>query len=450
MIRDSVFKGKSVLIVGLGKTGLSVARYLHGQGAEFSAVDAKPDSEGLAAVRREFPEVKLVDGFNGDLFSAFDVLIVSPGVPISDPAIRAASENGALILGDIELFARVVRKPVLAITGSNGKSTVVAMIGSMANQAGVNACVCGNFGQPVLDCLGDESIDFYVLELSSFQLETTWSLEPVAACILNVSEDHLDRYSGIQEYVSAKQKIYDNARTLVVNRSDQRTWPQKENKNADVVYFADDAPLQKDVFGIDRRTEETWLVRGEQRLLPLSALRIAGEHNAVNALAAIALGDTVGLSMQDMLEGMRRFEGLRHRVQFVREKQGVRWYNDSKGTNVGATVSAVEGLDAPVVLIAGGVGKGADFSPLARIASNHIKAAVLIGRDAALIAESLAETGVPVMFASTLAEAVSNADSLAIRGDVVLFSPACASFDMFKNFEERGEVFIKEVMGDAA
>lgn len=445
-----ILKDKSVLIVGLGKTGLSVARYLKTHGISFSAADGHADSDGVKRVVSLYPDVTVLESFEEKQFSGFDVLIVSPGVPLTHPAVQAAKAKGAMIIGDIELFAQVVTKPVIAITGSNGKSTVVAMIGCMADQAGVKACVCGNFGLPVLDLVDDSSIDFYILELSSFQLETTFSLKAEAACILNISEDHLDRYIGVQEYVDAKQKIYENASALIVNRSDQRTWPRNSYPDADIVYFADDEPVEKSVFGLSRSTGEVCLMLGTQKLLAFSEMQVPGEHNAVNALAAIALGQRIELSMSDMLEGLKRFSGLPHRVQFVREKKGVRWFNDSKGTNVGATVRAIEGLDAPVVLIAGGVGKGADFSPLALVASQYLKAAVLIGRDATLIADALANTGVPVMFASTLAEAVSNADSLAISGDVVLFSPACSSFDMFKNFEERGEVYIKEVMRDVA
>lgn len=443
-------EGKTILIVGLGKTGVSVARYLRKHGLRFSVADSRENPPGLVDFLAEFPGVAVETRFEEKFFRKFDVLVVSPGVAVSEPAIVAARKAGAQVVGDIEIFARVVSKPVLAVTGSNGKSTVVSMLGAMAQAAGVNAKVCGNFGDPVLDSADDESIQLYILELSSFQLETLDSLHPVAACILNISEDHMDRYAGLKEYIEAKQRIYVNASCLVVNRDDKRTWPTVNDVPARTVYFGDGEPLQKNVFGVALFEGQDWLMLGEQPLMAVAHLKVAGSQNVLNALAAFALGREAGFTLEQMAEGLKSFAGLPHRVEFVVERAGVRWYNDSKGTNVGATVKAVEGLGAPVVLIAGGVGKGADFSPLAEIAAQHIKAAVLIGRDANMIAEVLRDVGVPVMFASTMAEAVCDASDLAIAGDVVLLSPACASFDMFRSYEERGEIFVKEVMREVA
>lgn len=443
-------EGKSILIVGLGKTGVSVARYLRKRGLRFAVADSRESPPGLTDFLAEFPGVSVENRFEEKHFRKFQVLIVSPGVAVSEPAIVGAVKAGAEVIGDIELFAQAVSKPVLAVTGSNGKSTVVSMLGAMANAAGVTAKICGNFGDPVLDFADDSLIDLYILELSSFQLETLYSLKPTAACILNISEDHMDRYAGLKEYIEAKQRIYANASCIVVNRDDKRTWPIVNDTTTRTVYFGEGEPLQKNVFGVAEVAGVEHLMLGEQSLMPVADLKVAGSQNVANALAALALGREAGFSLPQMANGLRSFAGLPHRVEFVVERKGVRWFNDSKGTNVGATVKAVEGLRAPVVLIAGGVGKGADFSPLAKIAAQHLKAAVLIGRDANQIAEVLRQVGVPVMFASTMAEAVCDASDLAIAGDVVLLSPACASFDMFRSYEERGEIFVKEVMREVA
>lgn len=442
----SALKDKSILIVGLGKSGLSIARYLNRKGLSFSVVDSREKPPGVEEIKRISPDCDVHQGFEVKLFCSNDVLIVSPGVSVNEPAIVAAKKSGALVVGDIELFAWEVAKPVVSVTGSNGKSTVVSMLGEMGEKVGLNVKVCGNFGDPALDFVDDHSIDLFILELSSFQLETTYSLHSSAACILNISEDHMDRYTDIKGYIDAKRKIYDDADCVVVNRGDKRAWPSQKLSAEKKVYFAADEPLQKDVFGLASVEANRCLMLGDTVLMRVDELKVPGEHNAINALAAIALGRAVNLEMQGMVDALKGFTGLPHRVEFVCEADGVKWYNDSKGTNVGATVKAVTGLDSPVILIAGGVGKGADFQPLADVAEQSIKAAVLIGRDADLIGAALGDRGVPVMFASTMDEAVKNASSLSISGDVVLLSPACASFDMFKSFEERGEIFIKEVM----
>ncbi len=443
-------QGKSILIVGLGKSGLSIARYLSRKGLDFSVADSREKPPGVSEIKSILPLCDVHKGFKEKLFCKYDVLIVSPGVSINEPAIVAAKKNNAVVIGDIELFAWEVNKPVVSVTGSNGKSTVVSMLGEMGEKAGLKVKVCGNYGDPALDFVDDSSIDMFILELSSFQLETTYSLHSTAASILNISEDHMDRYTDIKAYIEAKQKIYENADCLVVNRGDKRAWPTQKILGEKKVYFAEDEPLQKDVFGLAIVEGHRCLMLGDLVLMRVEKLKVPGVHNAINALAAIALGCAAKLEMQSMIDALKEFTGLPHRVEFVCEAGGVKWFNDSKGTNVGATVKAVTGLISPVVLIAGGVGKGTDFQPLADVAEQSIKAAVLIGRDAALIAAALGDSGVPVMFASTMGEAVKIASSLSISGDVVLLSPACASFDMFKSFEERGEIFVKEVMREVA
>ncbi len=437
---------RTILIVGLGRSGMSVVHFLSKNKIEFSVVENRESCVGIDEVRKNYPNVKIHVGFCQALFERFDVLIISPGISLRDPAIEAADQKGALLIGDIEIFSWVVNKPVIAVTGTNGKSSVVAMLGEIGNYSGRNIQVCGNFGDPVLEFVENEKVDVFVVELSSFQLETTYNLRSVAACILNISEDHMDRYADMHEYIDVKHRIYSQTDCFVVNRNDKNTWPRIHFKKSKIIYFSEDEPLQKNVFGLLRKQKRILLMLGNQVIMQADDLKVIGVHNAANALVAIALAREVNLPIDVSRQALQGFTGLRHRVEYVCEKMGVRWFNDSKGTNVGATVNAVKGMAAPVVLIAGGEGKGADFSPLIKVAKKCMKAAVLIGRDASEVAESLSKANVPVMYASTMNEAVNAAKDLAVKGDIVLLSPACASFDMFKNFEERGEIFIKEVM----
>jgi UDP-N-acetylmuramoylalanine--D-glutamate ligase len=337
---------------------------------------------------------------------------------------------------------------VVAVTGSNGKSTVVSLLGEMARFAGWRTAVGGNLGDPALDLL-DDANRFYVLELSSFQLETTHSLEPAAAAVLNVSPDHLDRYPSLQAYADAKARVYRGAGVGVINRDDPRVRDMAGIAGRDTG-FTLGVPRSGD-YGLCQHQGETWLCRGDKPLLPVAELRLAGRHNLANALAALALGEASGLPVEAMLAALRRFRGLDHRTQLVAERHGVRWFNDSKGTNVGATIAALDGLYRPegtgrAVLIAGGDCKGADFSDLAPVVRRACRAVVLIGRDAPRLAAALAG-GVPLEQAESLEQAVELAARLARRGDHVLLSPACASFDMFRGFEHRGEAFVAAVRG---
>ncbi|MET0088552.1 MAG: UDP-N-acetylmuramoyl-L-alanine--D-glutamate ligase [Candidatus Thiodiazotropha sp.] len=436
------------LIVGLGKTGLSCARYLTAQGVALAVTDSRETPPGLDALRRDYPDMALfLGGFQPEVFQAANQLVVSPGVPVSTPLIQVARESGSEVLGDVELFARAVRAPVVAITGSNGKSTVTTLVGEMARNAGLRVAVGGNLGEPVLDLL-DDSVDLYVLELSSFQLETTWSLKPEAAVVLNVSADHMDRYRDIEDYADAKAGIYSQAKILVINRDDARVAAMAGSDDS-VVGFALNAPVGSD-FGVCESQGESWLCQGSTLLMPVNDLRIPGRHNQANALAALALGQAVGLPIAKMLETLRIFRGLEHRTQWVSDTQGLRWYNDSKGTNVGATISALLGLHADdgsrTVLIAGGDCKGADFTLLAPVAEKAARAVILIGRDAPALAAVL-EGRTKLVFAESMTDAVMKARDEASPGDRVLLSPACASFDMFKNFEDRGEAFVRAVEG---
>lgn len=436
------------LVVGLGKTGLSCARFLTRQGIPVAITDTREHPPGLEQLGEELPDIGLfLGGFQAEVFAAAERLIVSPGISVAEPLIQVALRRGVPVIGDIELFARAVQAPVVAVTGSNGKSTVVSLLGEMARYAGWRTAVGGNLGEPALDLL-DEQTNFYVLELSSFQLETTQFLESKAAAVLNLSPDHMDRYTTEQDYARAKARILRGAQVGVLNRDDEQVQAMAGIAAADVG-FTLNAPRNDD-YGVCDQAGEPWLCRAGKCLLPVAELQLKGSHNIANALAALALGEAAGLPVEAMLEGLRRFGGLTHRTQLVAEKQGVRWYNDSKGTNVGATVAALEGLHGSgpgrALLIAGGDCKGADFTELAPVVEHTCRAVVLIGRDAPALEETL--TGrAPLHRAKTLEQAVRTAAGLARSGDHVLLSPACASFDMFRGFAHRGEVFIAAVGG---
>lgn len=433
----------TTLIVGLGTTGLSVARHLAARGEPFCVADTREFPPGLDALRERVPEVRVFTGpFAPDLFARFDRLIVSPGVSVREPAIQAARARGARVMGDIELFAGLVDAPVLAITGSNGKSTVTTLVGEMARAAGLQVAVGGNLGTPALDLLTSRPApELYVLELSSFQLETTSGLRCDAAAVLNVSADHLDRYQGLDDYAQAKARIFLHARVAVINRNDPLVQDMAGRQVR--VGFGLDIP-EAGQYGLRDRGGEPWLYQGDGPLMPEAELRMAGRHNTANALAALALGEAVGLPMDDMLAVLRRFAGLPHRCRWVANMGGVDWYNDSKGTNLGSTLAALAGLPGKVVLIAGGQGKGQDFTPLQAVAADKARAVVLLGQDAAVIEQALGGV-VPVVRVHDMEQAVTEAARLACRQDSVLLSPACASLDMFRNYAHRGEVFESEV-----
>jgi len=439
------------VIAGLGKTGLSCARYLHSLGEKFAVADSRLNPPGLAEFRAEFPDTVVeLGGFPETLFMEAAELIVSPGISLQTPAIKAAMDAGVRICGDIDLFSRVANKPIVAVTGSNGKSTVVTLVGEMARAAGIKVGVGGNLdgagAAPALDLLRNGGSDLYVLELSSFQLETTHNLAAEVAVILNLSEDHMDRYATMQDYLAAKQRIFLGCCQIVANRDDSASAPQSTT-SAVVHSYGVDTPAVRS-WGVLHADGQDFLAFGGEKLLAVKELKIAGKHNVSNALAALALGEAIGLPRHSMLETLKKFPGLPHRCQWVRNLHGVDFYNDSKGTNVGASLVAIESLGELVVgklvLIAGGVDKEADFSGMASHVARFVKLLVLIGRDAGNIAAAL--KGVTeLVFASTLQEAVAVSASRATPGDAVLLSPACASFDMFSDFTHRGRVFIESV-----
>ena len=445
-------KNKSVLVLGLGETGLSMVRWLSAQNARLRVADTRSAPPGMAQATRYVAAEQIFCGnFNDALFDGIELIAISPGVPLRDPAVERAIARGIEVVGDIELFAQSLpkhnRPRILAITGANGKTTVTSMVEHLCKAAGKDAVAAGNISPAVLDVVLERGInqpEVWALELSSFQLETTSSLNADAATVLNISEDHLDRYADMAAYSSAKARIFAGCGVQVLNRDDERCMSMVREECKTITFGLNKPDTESD-FGIERDAGEIWLVQGTQRLLKASELQVAGLHNVANALAALALSRAINFPMHTLLEALRSFKGLPHRVERVAEIDGIIYYNDSKGTNVGATVAALQGLGRKAVLIAGGEGKGQDFTPLHPAVAQHARAVVLIGRDAPLIGAALTDCGVQVAHAEDMNEAVRQAASLAQSGDAVLLSPACASFDMFRNYEHRAEVFVQAV-----
>jgi len=436
------------VVVGLGATGLSCLRFLYAQKIPVAVTDTRETPPNLDEIRKNYADITLaLGGLSDDLLDEAAVIVCSPGVSLQEPAIAKQIAKGKKVIGDIELFAQAVKVPVIGITGSNAKSTVTTLVGLMVEAAGLKVKVGGNLGVPVLDLLDlANPPEVYVLELSSFQLETTFTLKPRVATILNVTPDHMDRYANFQGYLAAKQRVYEGCQVAVCNRDDSTTecgdrYAQRR------FYFTLNEPVQNE-FGLVKKNDETYLAFENEVLMPAKDLPVRGRHYQANALAALAIGHGFGLPMAPMLKVLREFKGLRHRCQLVRELNGVYWYNDSKGTNVGATLAAMEGLGSEIsgklILIAGGQGKGADFSPLAPVAGKYVRTSILIGEAAPVLADTLGAAS-EVLLAKDLAEAIQRAGQKAHPGDCVLLSPACASFDMFRNYEHRGDVFMQLV-----
>ena len=429
------------VIVGLGATGISCARYLQANGMPFAVVDTRAAPPHLDAFRQLYPDVEIELGkLDAEILNRATQIILSPGIAVREPAIAKHIERGIPVIGDIELFVRAVKQPVIAITGTNAKSTVTTLVGEMATAAGYQAQAGGNLGVPALDLLVQHpETNLFVLELSSFQLETTYSLHAAVATVLNVTPDHMDRYDTLADYQAAKLRVYQNCKTAVCNRDDALTDVAHKPK----IYFTLGEPLEQE-FGLRQSGADIYLAYGEQLLLPVRELPVAGRHYHANALAALAIGHGFGFPFEPMLNVLRNFPGLPHRCQLVRNRRGVKWYNDSKGTNVGATQAAIEGLgehiSGKLILIAGGIGKHADFNPLLPAMEKYTRHIVLIGEAARELADVI-DGHIPISFAASMDEAVQRCDAVAQSGDCVLLSPACASFDMFKNFEHRGQVF---------
>lgn len=450
--------GLTIGVVGLGDSGLSALRWLTRRGARLVAIDSRTAPPHLAELAQLAPEAELRAGpFSVDSFAGCQLLVVSPGVPLATPQIVAFAQAGGEVIGDVELFARAIAgqaSKVIAITGSNGKTTVTSLVGHLCQHAGLNTVVAGNIGLPVLDALcqiEDSGVwpEAFVLELSSFQLEGVRSLRADAATVLNISEDHLDRYQDLLDYAHSKTAIFAGDGVQVLNQDDVFCRAMAR-PGRDIRRFALNAPA---AYGLRRDGEAVWLAVDGEPVLDFARMQLTGLHNAANALAALALCEAIGLPRAALLDGLCAFKGLAHRVEHVLQHQGVDFYDDSKGTNVGATEAALNGMTRPVVLIAGGDGKGQDFSPLAPAVARIARAVLLIGRDAERIAAALAGVSVPVQRVDTLEEATRLAYEAAQPGDVVLLSPACASLDMFRNYAHRAEVFIsaaRALAGEAA
>lgn len=441
-------KDRQVLVLGLGETGLSALRWLRKQGARLCAADSRDTPPNLDALKAEMPEVTIFTGaFRPETFKGQEIIVISPGVDAREANIQAAIQVGVPVLGDVELFAqyRDPQAKVIAITGANGKTTVTTLVGEMCKAAGLNTIVAGNIGLPVLDALEMPTPDVYVLELSSFQLEVTNSLVADAATMLNLTEDHLDRHEDMTAYAAAKAHIFYHAKHQVLNRDDAWSLVMARPR----VPCSTFGQSNED-YGLLQEGNDIWLAANGQKLMNVADLKIKGAHNAMNALAALALCRALGLEFAPLLAALYSFKGLPHRVEWVASVDDVDYYDDSKGTNVGATCAALAGLPQKVVLLAGGDGKGQDFGPLADPVKENARAVVLYGRDAGLIETALRDTDVPLYRAADMAEAVTIARRVAQQGDAVLLSPACASFDMFRNYEHRAQVFVEAVKAQEA
>jgi UDP-N-acetylmuramoylalanine--D-glutamate ligase len=440
------------VVVGLGKTGVSCLRYLAKRGIAVSATDTRHAPPGLAELGDLANSLDIrLGGFDLSLLDDASQVLMSPGVSLDEPIARTARARGIEVLGDVELFARAVRAPVIGITGTNGKSTVTSLVAAMAAAAGRRVLAGGNLGVPALELLEQPVPDLYVLELSSFQLETTSSLRLKAAVVLNVTADHLDRYPSVAAYALAKSRIFAGASTVVLNADDPLVAAMRGvSASAHVVTFSIERADAD--FTLLRSGTQTLLARRGEEVLDLARMKISGLHNAANALAALALGEAAGLPLSAMLGALESFPGLSHRSAWVADVAGVRYIDDSKGTNVGATLAAVAGMQGPLVMIAGGVGKGQDFMPLAAAFRGKVRHTVLIGKDAPLLATAL--YGVcPTQIVASMPEAVAAAAAVARAGDTVLLSPACASLDMFRDYGQRGDAFaaaVRELQGAAS
>jgi len=437
------------LIIGLGKTGLACAQYLALQGERFQVADSRQHPPFLDQLASEQPDTPIHLGeFTHDLCLSASQIILSPGVSMQEPALVAAAKAGIPIRSDVDVFAQAARTagvPMVAITGSNAKSTVTSLVGQMAKTAGLNVAIGGNLGEPSVSLLAND-VDLYVMELSSFQLESTTGLGATVACVLNVSPDHMDRYDNLMAYHQAKHRVFQACKAVVINGDDALTNPLVPDTVTQTRFSLGDPDVGQ--FGVRKEGGEEWLAKGLQPIIAVKKMAMSGRHNVANALAALALGQAVGLPMDAMINTLTSFTGLPHRCERVANIDGVDYINDSKGTNVGATVAALEGLGpdlaGKIILIAGGVGKGADFSDLVGPLSRYGKQTLLIGEDAQDIGQVLAGK-VKFSHATGMQEAISMAHQQAVSGDLVLLSPACASFDAYIGFEARGDHFAELV-----
>jgi len=454
------FKGRHVLVMGMGETGLSIAKWLTRQHARVRVADSRVNPPNDVLINGLQPEMEIFrGGFNDRMFEGIELIAMSPGIPVTELPVQKAIARGVPVVGDITLFRKALEESdtsdakVVAITGTNGKTTVTAMVGAMLKKVGFDVEVAGNIGPAVLDVLmhrldGGKLPQIWVLEVSSFQLEITESLNADASAVLNLSEDHLDRYASMHDYASAKARIFKHNMldmgVQIINRDDAESMAMAIAEKKHITFGLSEPQTASD-FGIVHEHGDTWLAEGQMRLMKVSNLNITGWHNVANALAALALCRALHAPVEPLLSALQEFHGLPHRMEKVTVINSVTFINDSKSTNVGATVAALNGLQQKVVLIAGGEGKGQDFSALRDAVAHHVRAVVLIGRDADKIAKYIEDSGVQILFAETMFEAVQKSVLLVQKNDAVLLSPACASFDMFRNYIHRAEVFINAV-----
>ncbi len=456
-LKKTKLTGKRVLVLGLGETGLAMAKWVVRNGGQLRVADSREIPPNVEALRLFAPDAPLATGpFRGETFADAEIVAISPGIPVQTPEVQAARARGVPVVSEIELFAWAInaqspRPKVIAITGSNGKTTTTALTGHMCQWGGKKVAVAGNISPSALDALmaaqdAGTLPDVWVLELSSFQLETTSSLAPDAAAVLNISEDHLDRYASLDDYAAAKARIFHQGGegVMVLNRDDERVMDMGVAGRPYLTFGLNPAH-SADELGLDHYLGSFWLVHGDERLMRIEEMKLAGFHNAANAMAAMALCGAIGIQIYPLLLALKDFRGLPHRVEHVARIGGVDYYDDSKGTNVGATLAALQGLGRPVAIILGGDGKGQDFSPLREALAEHGRAAALIGRDAATIEAAVAGCGVPLKRCADMAEAVGFCAGQAQPGDAVLLSPACASLDMYRNYAHRAEVFVAAV-----
>lgn len=445
-------KPSFTLVVGLGKTGLSCLRYLAKKNIPIAVTDSRAEPPELKIVQTEFPNVLIECGkFSESLIQQATELVMSPGVSLQEPAIAKRIAEGVLPIGDIELFVRDTKVPIIGITGSNGKSTVTTLMGEMAKAAKISAGVGGNLGTPVLDLLEEKNVKLFVLELSSFQLETTYSLQAQAAVVLNVSPDHLDRHGTYENYIRAKQRIYDHCKQPIINLDDELSWRAVKFSKKPWGFSSLENPpkaFAKKIFHLMHKNNETYLACDHDPFMKAADCYLHAPHDLQNALAAIALGTAAHFPLEIMCETLKNFKGLKHRCTLVQKKNDVSWYDDSKGTNVGASVAAMKSLSQfhpnhGLILIAGGEFKEKNCDALVATANDTAKVVILMGRDAQLIADGFKHTKMSIYFVNSMEEAVGQAQKLAASGDGVLLSPACASFDMFKNYEHRGDEFAR-------
>ncbi|WDE06021.1 UDP-N-acetylmuramoyl-L-alanine--D-glutamate ligase [Thalassomonas viridans] len=443
--------GKRILILGLGQTGLSCARFLVSCGLKFAVNDSREKAVDETTFKRDYPGCCLVQGkWDSEQIASAELILASPGIDMAQEVIAGAVSPDCMVWGDVEFFSRISEIPVIAVTGSNGKSTVVSLLAHLADSLGKNAALGGNVGVPVLDLL-KQAPELLILELSSFQLETISSMKPLAASVLNLSDDHLERHLTMENYRNIKQKIYRQAGVAVINRDDNATWVNEEAFGGKVISFGSDAP-QEGHFGLATINEQLTLMYGAQALVAVRELPLSGAHNALNCLAVLALGLSAGWLLEDMLSHLGSFTGLEHRCQALKTNDDILWINDSKATNVGATIAAISGLaqtknaGQQLILIAGGDGKGADFTPLQPLLQRDVNKLITLGKDGDQLAALTANSHK----VDDLKQAVELAGKAAKPGDIVLLSPACSSLDMFTNFAVRGQVFADAVQAYVA